>query len=136
MDDFSTASASPFPTEEVPQESQDATENKDTKDVAESSSEAAVIIATSQNSTDEEKLLSAGKMAPDQQEFSLNNRYASGWLFLFGQNDLHYYWLEQGSHSHRKSGKIMEKFVVIESQGKVMENDKNMKSHGKVKNLP
>ena len=32
----------------------------------------------------------------------------------------------QGSHSHGKSGKVMEKFVV-------MENYKSMKSHGKVK---
>ena len=27
----------------------------------------------------------------------------------------------------------MEKFMVMESHGKAMENDKNMKSHGKVK---
>ena len=42
----------------------------------------------------------------------------------------------QGSHSHGKSGKVMEKFVVMESHGKVMENNKNIKSHGKVKILP
>ena len=43
--------------------------------------------------------------------------------------------LLQGSHSHGKSGKVMEKFVVMESHGKVMENNKNIKSHGKVKIL-
>ena len=42
----------------------------------------------------------------------------------------------QGSHSHGKSGKVMEKFVVMESHGKVMENNKNTISHGKVKILP
>ena len=41
-----------------------------------------------------------------------------------------------GSHIHGKSGKVMEKFVVMESHGKVMENNKNIKSHGKVKILP
>ena len=35
-----------------------------------------------------------------------------------------------------QSWKVMEKFVVMESHEKVMENDKNMKSHGKVRNLP
>ena len=38
----------------------------------------------------------------------------------------------QGSHSHGKSGKVMEKFVVMESHGKVMDNKKNPKSHGKL----
>ena len=42
----------------------------------------------------------------------------------------------QGSRSHGKSGKVMEKFVVIESLGKVMENNKNVKSHGKFRILP
>ena len=32
---------------------------------------------------------------------------------------------KQGSHSHRMSGKVMEKYVVMESHGKVMENNKN-----------
>ena len=35
-----------------------------------------------------------------------------------------------------KSGKVMEKFVVMESHGKVMENNENIKSHGKVQILP
>ena len=39
---------------------------------------------------------------------------------------------EQGSHSHGKSGKVMEKLVVMESHGKVMENEKNTKSYGKI----
>ena len=43
---------------------------------------------------------------------------------------------DQGSHSHGKSGKVMEKFAVMESQGKVMENQKNIKNYGKVKILP
>ena len=43
---------------------------------------------------------------------------------------------KQGSHSHGKSGKIMEKFMVLESHGKVMEYNKNIKSHGKVKIFP
>ena len=38
-----------------------------------------------------------------------------------------------GSHSHGKSGKVMEKFEVMESHGKVMEDNKNIKSHGKAK---
>ena len=42
----------------------------------------------------------------------------------------------QGSHSHGNSGKVMEKFVVMESHGKVMENNKTIKSHGKVKFHP
>ena len=37
----------------------------------------------------------------------------------------------QGSHSHGKSWKILEKFVVMESQGKVREFGKFVKSHGK-----
>ena len=44
--------------------------------------------------------------------------------------------LLQGSHSHGKSGKVMEKFLVMESHGKVMENNKNIESHGKMKFLP
>ena len=40
-----------------------------------------------------------------------------------------------GSRIHGKSGKVMEKFVVMESHGKVMENNENIKSHGKVKFL-
>ena len=35
-----------------------------------------------------------------------------------------------------QSWKVMEKFVVMESHGKVMENKKNIKSHGKLKILP
>ena len=42
----------------------------------------------------------------------------------------------QGSHSHGKSGKVMEKVVVMESHGKVTENNKNIKGQGKVKFLP
>ena len=42
----------------------------------------------------------------------------------------------QGSHSHGKSGKVMEKFVVMESHGKVTEIKKDVKSHGKMKILP
>ena len=42
----------------------------------------------------------------------------------------------QGSHSHGKSGKVIEKFVVVENHGKVMENNRNSKSHGKIKILP
>ena len=38
--------------------------------------------------------------------------------------------------SHAKSGKVREKIVVMESHGKVVENQKNIKSHGKVKILP
>ena len=36
----------------------------------------------------------------------------------------------QGSHSHGKSWKILEKKVVMESHGKVMENSKNSECHG------
>ena len=35
-----------------------------------------------------------------------------------------------------QSWKVMEKFVVMESHGKVTENNKYVKSHGKVKILP
>ena len=35
-----------------------------------------------------------------------------------------------------QSWKVMEKFVVMESLRKVMENNKNIKSHGEVKFLP
>jgi len=37
----------------------------------------------------------------------------------------------QGSHGHGKSWKILEKIVILESHGKVMENDNFSKSHGK-----
>ena len=36
----------------------------------------------------------------------------------------------QGSHSHGKSWKILEKKVVMESHGKVMETSKNSECHG------
>ena len=35
-----------------------------------------------------------------------------------------------------KSGKVMEKNVVMESHGKVMENQKNIKSHENLRILP
>ena len=44
--------------------------------------------------------------------------------------------VNQGSHSHGKSGNVMEKFVIMESHGKVMENEINTKSHGKLQILP
>ena len=44
--------------------------------------------------------------------------------------------ISQGSHSHGKSRKAVEKCMVMESHGKVMENHKTVKSRGKVKISP
>ena len=35
-----------------------------------------------------------------------------------------------------QSWKVMEKFVVMENHGRDMENNRNIKSHEKLKNLP